>query len=143
MFQEVTLVARCGVDPEMRYTPNGNAVTKLNVITSKKYTKDDGSLVENKAWWRVTVFGKQAESCNQYLAKGSLVLIKGEMVSDDKGNPKVFQRKDGTYGASFELNANTVKFLSTKNNGGEQQSDGVTSIPSDIGSEVSEDSLPF
>jgi single-strand DNA-binding protein len=62
----------------------------------------------------VNVWGKQAESCNQYLSKGSKVLVEGRLRPDASGSPTVFQRKDGTWGASYEVTADTVRFLSGK-----------------------------
>lgn len=114
MFSKVTLIGNLGRDPEMRYTPNGNAVTTFAVATSRKWTDSEGNPKEETLWWRVSVWGKQAETCNQYLVKGSKVYVEGEMIGDEKGGPRVFQRKDGTPGASFEVRANLVKFLSPK-----------------------------
>jgi len=63
----------------------------------------------------VTVWGKQAETTSQYLKKGSKVLIEGRLVPDPStGGPKIWTRQDGTAGASFEVNANTVRFLSSR-----------------------------
>lgn len=145
MYQRLVLVGNLGRDPEMRYTPNGTAVTQLSVATSRKWTDASGQLKEETAWFRVSVFGKQAETCNQYLAKGRKVLIEGDLVVDEKsGGPRVYQRKDGTYGASFEVRANTVRFLSPKGEGSDNGSNmsGVSPIPSDGGS-MSEEELPF
>ncbi len=144
MYQRLVLVGNLGRDPEMRYTPNGTAVTQLSVATSRKWTDASGQLKEETAWFRVSVFGKQAETCNQYLAKGRKVLIEGDLVVDEKtGGPRVYQRKDGTYGASFEVRATTVRFLSPK---GESSDNGslsaVTPISSEAGS-MSEEELPF
>lgn len=63
-------------------------------------------------WFRVTVWGSQAEACNQYLSKGRQVLVEGTLQCDHAtGGPKVFTRNDGTCGAAFEVTANVVKFL--------------------------------
>ncbi len=144
MYQRLVLVGNLGRDPEMRYTPNGTAVTQLSVATSRKWTDASGQLKEETAWFRVSVFGKQAETCNQYLAKGRKVLVEGDLVVDEKtGGPRVYQRKDGTYGASFEVRANTVRFLSPKGEGSDNGGGmGVTPIPSEGGS-MSEEELPF
>ncbi len=147
MYQRLVLVGNLGRDPEMRYTPNGTAVTQLSVATSNKWMDAAGQLKEETAWWRVSVFGKQAETCNQYLSKGKKVLIEGTLSVDEKsGGPRVYQRKDGTYAASFEVRATAVKFLSPKVEGGDNSGGGnmstVGSIPSEGGS-MSEEELPF
>ncbi len=144
MYQRLFLVGNLGRDPEMRYTPNGTAVTTFPVATSRRWTDASGTLKEETAWFRVSVFGKQAEICNQYLAKGRKVLIEGELAVDDKtGGPRVYTRKDGTAGASFEVRANTVRFLTPKGEGTDNAAvPGVSSVPADGGS-ISEEDLPF
>lgn len=115
MYQTTIIVGNLGRDPEMRYTPSGQAVTNFSVATSRKYTGSDGTLVQETLWFRVSVWGKQAETCNQYLRKGSKVLVEGRLVGDAKtGGPKVFKKQDGEAGAAFEISANTVRFLSSR-----------------------------
>jgi single-strand DNA-binding protein len=113
MFHTIIIIGNLGKDPEMRYSPNGQAVTSFSLASNRTYKGNDGQQVKETTWFRITVWGNQAESCNQYLKKGSKVLVEGRLIPDDKGSPRVFQRKDGTYGASFEVNAQTVRFLSS------------------------------
>ena len=109
MYQKIIIIGNLGREPEMRYTPAGEPVTAFSVATSRKYGEKDET-----TWFRVSVWGKQAESCNQYLHKGSKVLVEGRLRPDESGSPKVFQRKDGTWGASYEVTAETVRFLTPK-----------------------------
>ncbi len=109
MYQKIIIIGNLGRDPEMRYTPDGNPVTSFSVATSRRFSEK-----EETTWFRVTVWGKQAESCNQYLHKGSKVLVEGRLRPDSSGNPTVFQRKDGNWGASYEITAETVRFLTPK-----------------------------
>ena len=118
MFHKIILVGNLGRDPEMRYTPSGQAVTNLSVATNRRYTDSNGNPVEETLWFRVAVWGRQAEACAQYLTKGRQVLIKGRLVGDQNGNPRIWNRQDGTPGASFELNAQTVRFLGSGNGNG-------------------------
>ena len=114
-FHTIIIVGNLGRDPEMRYAPNGNAVTSLNVASNRQYTDSNGQRVKETTWFRVSVWGKQAESVNTYLQKGSSVLIEGELRPDkETGNPRTFTRSDGSCGASFEVTARTVRFLSSK-----------------------------
>ena len=113
MFHTIIIIGNLGKDPEMRYSPNGQAVTSFSLASNRTSKGNDGQQVKETTWFRITVWGNQAESCNQYLKKGSKVLVEGRLIPDDKGSPRVFQRKDGTYGASFEVNAQTVRFLSS------------------------------
>jgi single-strand DNA-binding protein len=114
MYQRLVLVGNLGRDPEMRYTPNGTAVTSLSVATSRRYTTADGQAKEETAWFRVSVWGKQAEPCNQYLAKGRKVLVEGVLVPDENGGPRIWTGSDGKPRASFEVRATTVRFLDSK-----------------------------
>ena len=115
MYQKLIIIGNLGRDPEMRYTPSGQAVTNFNVATNRKYTTSDGNQVKETTWFRISTWGKTAEVCNQYLKKGSKVLVEGRLNPDpDTGGPKIWTRQDGTSAASFELTANQVRFLSTR-----------------------------
>ena len=79
-INKVILVGTCGQDPEVRYLPNGNAVTNLSLATSEQWTdKQTGQRVERTEWHRVTLFGKVAEIAGEYLRKGSQVYIEGKL----------------------------------------------------------------
>ena len=135
-FHTIIIVGNLGRDPEMRYTPNGNAVTSLNVASNRVYTDSNGQKVKETTWFRVSVWGKQAENANNYLQKGSMVLIEGELRPDkETGNPRTFTRNDGTTGASYEVFARNLRFLSTRA-GGSQES-------VDDSAEMSDEDIPF
>jgi single-strand DNA-binding protein len=141
MFQQITIVGYLGNDPVMRFTPSGQAVTGFSVAASRSYTTNDGQKVDETTWFRVSVWGAQAESCNQYLSKGRPVLVVGRLRPDpDTGGPRVFTRKDGTQGASFEVNALNVRFLP-----GGRGSGGGGDYEADMGDTESgsEDDIPF
>ena len=112
MYQKITIVGNLGRDPEMRYTPSGQPVTNLSVATNRKWTNADGTPGEETIWFRVSVWGKLAEACNQYLVKGQQVLVEGRMNPDPAtGGPRIWTGNDGVARASYELTANTVRFL--------------------------------
>jgi len=139
MYQHVVIVGNLGRDPEMRYTPSGTQVTSFNVATNRKYTGSDGQQVKETTWFRVSVFGKQAEACATYLKKGSPCLVEGRLTPDPQtGAPRIWQRQDGTAGASFELFATTVRFLSARGEGGAPAPESVDEAP--VGSE---EEIPF
>jgi single-strand DNA-binding protein len=139
MFQKVILVGNLGRDPEMRYTPSGQAVTNLNVATNRTYTDNAGNQVKQTVWFRVSVWGKQAESAHQYLRKGRQVLVEGRLNADDNGNPRIWNAQDGTPRASFEVTAQTVRFLGGP--GGEAAAG--TADEGALGLPESEDDIPF
>lgn len=115
MYHTVILVGNLGRDPEMRYTPGGQAVTNFSIAINDNYTSSSGERVERTIWVRISAWGKQAETCNQYLKKGSKVLVEGRLVADQAtGGPRVWTRQDGTPGSNFEVSATTVRFLSSR-----------------------------
>jgi len=113
MYQSITVIGNLGRDPEMKFSPSGKAVTSFSIADTRQYKNGSGELVKETTWFRVEVWGNQAEACNTYLKKGSLVLVEGRMKSDiNTGNPRIYQKKDQSWAASFEIQANNVKFLS-------------------------------
>jgi single-strand DNA-binding protein len=112
-YQIIIIAGNLGRDPEMRYAPDGTPTTSFSVATENQFTKKDGEKVKETTWYRVSVWGKSAESCNQYLVKGSKVLVEGRLDSDPAtGGPKVFQGKDSIWKSNYEIRASSVKFLS-------------------------------
>ena len=130
-YQHTVIVGNVGRDPEMRYTPNGTAVTNFSVAVSRKYTGKDGQPVEKTTWFRVTAWGKLAETCNEYLAKGRLVLVEGEIEAS------AWMGQDGEPRATLELKAQNVRFLGGKGTTGSEQAEAPTPAPAE------EDNLPF
>ena len=141
-YHTIIIVGYLGRDPEMRYVPSGQAVTNFNMATSRRYTGPDGQQVDETTWFRISVWGKQAESCNQYLKKGSLVLVEGRLNPDPKtGSPRIWQGQNGP-GASFEVTANTVRFLGKSGDGGGGGGGGYRADES-FNAEPSDDGIPF
>ncbi len=138
-YHTVILVGNLGRDPEMRYTPSGQAVTNFSVAVNDNFTSSNGEKVERTIWVRVSTWGKQAEICNQYLKKGRKVLVEGRLVTDpNTGGPRVWNRQDGTPSASFEVSASTVRFLSTRAEG-----EGEAAVPGEPASQAEEGDIPF
>lgn len=134
MLNKSILIGNLGRDPEMRYTPSGQAVCNFSVATTETWTSKDGERMKRTIWTRVSTWGKSAENCNKYLAKGSLVYIEGRPVADENGNPRTWSKNDGSVGTSFEVNADKIIFLSRREDGNTEQVQ-VT--------ENSEDDSPF
>jgi single-strand DNA-binding protein len=141
MYHTIIIVGNVGKDPEMRYTPSGQAVTSFSVATNRQYTASSGEQVKETIWFRISAWGKQAEVCNQYLRKGSKVLIEGRLTPDkNTGGPRVWTKQDGSAGASFEVTASTVRFLSSRNEAGEMAPTGGEMGMAEL---PPEDDIPF
>jgi single-strand DNA-binding protein len=113
MYQKIIIVGNLGRDPEMRYMPDGTAVTNFSIASSRRWTGQDGQQHDETTWFRIEVWRRQAETANQYLTKGSKVLVEGRIKPDpNTGGPRLWTRQDGTIGANFEVVADTVRFLS-------------------------------
>jgi len=111
MFQQLMIVGNLGADPELRYLPDGTPVTNLRVATNRKWTDKAGNPHDETTWFRVSVWGKSAEACNQYLSKGRQVMVIGRLKADEGGNPRTYQANDGSTRASYEVTAEDVRFI--------------------------------
>jgi single-strand DNA-binding protein len=142
MYQTIIIAGNLGRDPEMRYLQSGQAVTSFSVATNRQYTNSRGEQIKETIWFRVSAWGRQAEICNQYLSKGSKVLVEGRLTADpDTGGPRVWTGQDGSTRASFEITAQTVRFLSSR---GEVTQGGGAEGARDAGDMLpAEDDIPF
>lgn len=105
-LNEVRLIARLGADPQMRYTPSGIAVATLSVCTQTSWTTSGGEERSEIEWHKVTVWGRQAEACNQHLTKGARVEISGSIHYTQWED-----RESGEKRYGVEIRAQRVLFL--------------------------------
>ena len=104
-FNKMTAIGNVGTDPEMRYTPNGAAVTSFRLATNRRYTTSDGEQHEETEWFTVTAWNRLAEQVNQFVTKGMRVYSEGRLKSTSwTGN-------DGQLRFRNEIIANQVLFL--------------------------------
>jgi len=102
---KVILVGHLGADPDMRYTPSGQGVCELRLATSESWNDKNGQRQERTEWHRVVVWGKRAEICSKYLAKGRQVYIEGRIQTRN------YDDKEGHKRYITEIIANDVQFL--------------------------------
>lgn len=131
MYQQITIVGNLGKDPEMRYTQAGTPVTSFNVGVNRVWTNDQGVKQEETTWFRATTWNKQAETCAQYLKKGSQVLVTGTVKAAG------YTTREGEVAASLEVKADTVRFLSGSGKQGDSQPASQQNAP------VDESEIPF
>lgn len=113
---KVILIGHLGADPDMRYTPSGAGVCELRLATSESWKDKNGQRQERTEWHRVVVWGKTAEICAKYLAKGRQVFIEGRIQT------RSYDDKEGQKKYITEIIANDVQFLSS---GGERGAGGA------------------
>lgn len=106
------ILGHLGRDPELRYLQSGQPVCKLNIATSRRYTNKANESVEETEWHRVSVWGKQAEHCNNYLTKGRQVYVEGRLRTSSYD-------KDGQKHYTTEIVADTVQFIGGRGEGAE------------------------
>lgn len=107
-INKVTLIGTLGRDPEVRYLPNGNAVANISLATDESYNeKTSGQKVEQTEWHRITVYGKLAEICQQYLKKGSKSYFEGKLRTRE-------WEKDGIKRYTTEIIANDMMMLDSR-----------------------------
>jgi single-strand DNA-binding protein len=104
---KIIVVGNLGSEPEMRFTPNGKAVTSFSVAVNSIYTSN-GEKKQETEWLAVQTWGKSAESCNQYLHKGALVYVEGRL------HTHTWSGQDGVKHSRNEIIANNVSFLDKK-----------------------------
>ncbi len=107
MFNKIILIGKLTRDPEVRYTPQGTSVCNFGIAVNRKYKQGD-ELKEEVTFINVVVFGKQADTCGQYLNKGSSVLVEGRL------QERRWETEEGQQRSKYEVVAQTVRFLSRK-----------------------------
>lgn len=134
---KVILIGNLGADPELRYTAGGQAVADLRLATSRRWTGKDGSQQEDTQWHRVVVWGKVAEQCKEYLAKGRQAYVEGRLQT------RSWEDRDGNKRYTTEVVAQQVLFLGGR--GGAAGSFGDAPPPSDrdMPPDMGDDDIPF
>ena len=104
-FNKITIVGYLGRDPELRYTPQGTALCKMSIATTEKRKNVAGEMEEHTTWFRVTLWGRQAELGNEYLAKGRQVYVEGRLRLEE------YTDREGQKRISAEVSATDIQFL--------------------------------
>jgi single-strand DNA-binding protein len=127
-INKVILIGNLGRDPELRYTQSGQAVANFTLATTERFSNREGERQERTEWHRIVAWGKTAELCAQYLAKGRSVYIEGRLQTRE------WEDKEGQKRRTTEITANTVQFLGGRGQQGGGGGGGGGSAPSGGGS---------
>ena len=118
-WHQTIIVGNLGGDPELRYMQSGDAVCNFSVAVSERWrNRQTNEWQDRTTWYRVAVWGPQAESCNTYLSKGRRVLVTGNV------SARGYINNNGEAAASLDLRARDVRFLSSRGDGDDQQGGG-------------------
>ena len=138
-FNKIILVGNLGRDPELRYTPQGTPVCNFTVATNEKRKDRAGEMQDVTTWFRVTLWGRQAETASQYLTKGRPIYIEGRLRLDE------YTDRDGNKRQTLEVNATDIHFIGSSR--GDDVSENTKSaaaggqaLPE---AEPSDDDIPF
>jgi single-strand DNA-binding protein len=138
-FNKIILIGNLGRDPELRYTPQGTPVCSFTVATNEKRKDRAGETQDFTTWFRVTLWGRQAETASQYLTKGRPIYVEGKLRLEE------WTDRDGKQRHTLEVHATDMQFI-----GGGRADEGGTTIskpsttdqaPSDA--DLSDDDIPF
>jgi len=104
-LNKVMVIGNVGTEPEMRFTASGTPVTSFRMAASRTYTAPDGERRQETEWFNVVAWNKLAETCNQFLTKGSRAYVEGRL------QIRSWEGQDGMRRFRPEIIANTVLFL--------------------------------
>lgn len=104
-FNKVILVGNLGRDPELRYTPQGTPVCSFSMATNERRKDKAGEMQDQTTWFRVTLWGRQAETASQYLTKGRPVYIEGRLRVEE------WTDRDGKARHTLEVHATDMQFI--------------------------------
>lgn len=107
-FSRAVLVGNLGRDPEMRYTPSGTPVTNFSIAVNRRRRTQDGNWQDETDWYRVSVFGRNAEVADQYLKRGMKVLVDGQLSINQ------YTGSDGVERTSVEVRADNFQMLTPR-----------------------------
>lgn len=138
-FNKITIVGNLGRDPELRYTPQGTAVCNFTMATNERRRDKNGEQQDMTTWFRVTLWGKQAETANKFLTKGSQVYIEGRLRVDE------WEDRDGKSRYTLDVTATDMQFIGSARDG-EMAASAPGGHSEDMGGpmpEPGDDDIPF
>ena len=135
-MNKVMLIGNVGREPEMTYTPSGSAVTKFSLAVSRRWKdKSSGDQKEETTWFNIVAWERLAETCSNYVHKGSKIFVEGRFVSRD------YTDKDGNKRTAFDIVITEMELLDSKGSRPADQSGGGSVAPST--GEVGGEDFPF
>lgn len=146
-FNKIIIVGYLGRDSELRYTPQGTPVCDFSVATTERRKDKSGEFQDQTTWFRVSFWGKRAETSHQYLTKGKLIYLEGRL------NQREYQDRDGNTRTSLDVNCTEVQFIGPRGEEGsgfreergssDQRTSSKPSAHEDAAEPITDDDIPF
>ena len=143
-FNKIILVGNLGRDPELRYTPQGTPVWNFTLATNERRKDKTGETQDITTWFRVTLWGRQAETASQYLTKGKPIYVEGRLRVEE------WTDRDGKARHTLEVHATDMQFIGTRGeDGGQSHARGDAGSASAGGRgaasepDITDDDIPF
>lgn len=134
-FNKIMVMGNLGRDPELRYTPQGTPVCSFSIATNERRRDKSGEFQDLTTWFRVTLWGKQAETAAQYLTKGRPVFIEGRLRMEE------WTDRDGKTRHTLEIHGTDMQFVGGR--GEDAQPPGPSPEESGVGQADVDDEIPF
>ncbi len=134
---KVILIGNLGQDPELKYTPNGHAVSTFSIATTEGRKDKDGNWNDHTEWHRVVTWNKTAETAGEYLKKGSQVYIEGRIQT------RQWDDKEGVKRYTTEIVAQNLQMLGRRSDGAPAPTDDFPAEPNQESSGDESSDLPF
>src|ERR1700682_1767359 len=140
-FNKITLVGNLGRDPELRYTPQGTPVCSFSMATNERRKDKTGEMQDQTTWFRVTLWGRQAETASQYLTKGRPIYVEGRLRVEE------WTDRDGKPRFTLEIHGTEMQFIGSR--GDEAAGAPTKTAPQEGGGgatlegDLADDDIPF
>jgi single-strand DNA-binding protein len=136
-FNKITLVGNLGRDPELRYTPQGTPVCSFSMATNERRKDKTGEMQDHTTWFRVTLWGRQAETASQYLTKGRPIYIEGRLRVEE------WTDRDGKARYTLEVHGTDMQFIGgARTDEAPVERAAAAAAPADHGP-IPDDDIPF
>ncbi len=138
-FNRVVLIGNLTRDPELRQIPSGTSVAELGLATNERYRNREGELAESTCFVDIVAWGRQAESCGQYLVKGAPVLVEGRLQLDQ------WQTAEGQKRSKLRVRADRIRFMGKASapQGERAEASPAPAPQADATADESDDDFPF
>ncbi len=134
---KVILVGHVGQDPEQRFTQSGVAITNLSIATNESWKNQNGELQDRTEWHRIVLYGKMAETANQFLKRGQQIYVEGRLATNEWTDKNDIKRK------TTEVRCDAFTMLGKKGDGNSQFTPNQSSPDSQASDFDDDDDLPF